>query len=160
MRRRTLADMAEITLRTDLAELATLADFVERFAAEAALPAAVAFQLNLVLDELVTNTISYGHPAGGGSDPGAGVRLRLARHGDLLEVDLVDAGVAFDPRTLPDPDLEAPLEQRAVGGLGVHLVRRYVDEIDYRREGHRNHVRLRKRLQARDADGAAGGQET
>jgi serine/threonine-protein kinase RsbW len=146
--------MAEITLRTDLSELATLAAFIERFAVDADLPPAVVFQLNLVLDELVTNAIDYGHPAGGGSDAAAGVHLRLERVGDVLEVDLVDAGIAFDPRSLPDPDLEAPIETRRVGGLGVHLVRHYVDELDYRREDGRNHVRLRKRLTAPRDDSA------
>lgn len=156
MRRRTLADMAEITLRTDLSELATLAAFVEQFAEEAALPAAVAFQLNLVLDELVTNAISYGHPPGGGSDADAGVQLRLRRIGDLLEVDVIDGGVAFDPRARSEPDLDAPLEDRQIGGLGIHLVRHYVDEFDYTREGDRNHVRLRKRLTAPDGDSTPG----
>ncbi|MDX2171053.1 MAG: ATP-binding protein [Deltaproteobacteria bacterium] len=154
MPRRTLADMAEITLRTDLNELATLAAFVEQFAADAALPPAVAFQLNLVLDELVTNAIEYGHPAGGGSDAGAGIYLRLERLGDLLEVHLVDGGIAFDPRTRADPDLTAPIEERQIGGLGIHLVRHYVDDVDYTREGGRNHVRLRKRLTARRDDSA------
>jgi len=154
MTRRTLADMAEITLRTDLAELATLADFVERFAADSALPAGVAFQLNLVLDELVTNAIEYGHPAGAASDAAAGVRLRLQRDGDVILAEVIDGGIAFDPRHLPDPDLTTPLESRRIGGLGVHLVRRYVDEIDYRRENGRNHVRLRKRLPPARPDGA------
>jgi serine/threonine-protein kinase RsbW len=148
--------MAEITLRTDLSELATLAAFVEQFAEDAALPLAVAFQLNLVLDELVTNAISYGHPAGGGSDAEAGVHLRLERIGDLLEVEMIDGGVAFDPRSRAEPDLNAPLEERRIGGLGIHLVRHYVDEFDYTREGDRNHVRLRKRLTAPGGDSAPG----
>src|SRR5262245_30509505 len=58
--------MAELTLRIDLSELDALAAFVERFAAEESLPAEVAFQLNLVLEELITNTVSYGHPDGSG----------------------------------------------------------------------------------------------
>ncbi|MEO8602268.1 MAG: ATP-binding protein [bacterium] len=138
--------MAEITLRTDLAELARLAAFVEQFADEAALAVAVAFQLNLVLDELVTNSIDYGHAeATRGS---ATIHLRLERVADVVEVDLIDEGLAFDPRTLPEPNLDAPLAERPIGGLGIHLVRRYVDEFDYRREGGRNHIRLRKRLNA------------
>jgi len=145
--------MAEITLRIDLAELTTLAAFVDHFADEHGLPAAVAFQLNLVLDELVTNTIDYGHPPGS-ARADATIRLRLDRVGDVVEAELVDAGAPFDPRTLPDPDLTAPLETRRVGGLGVHLVRQYVDEIDYRRENGRNRLRLRKRLPAARDDNA------
>lgn len=133
--------MAEITLRTELSELTALADFVERFAEDAALPPAAVFQLNLVLEELVTNTINHGQVGADGE-----IRLRLERHGDVIEADLVDTGAAFDPRTLPPPELDAPLEHRAIGGLGIHLVRQFVDELDYRRENDRNHLRLRKRV--------------
>jgi anti-sigma regulatory factor (Ser/Thr protein kinase) len=146
--------MAEVILRTDLSELAALAAFVDGFAAAQALPAEVAFQLNLVLEELVTNTVSHGHPGAAGT-----IHLRLERAGDVVEAELVDAGLAFDPRTAPPPDLDAPLEERRAGGLGVHLVRQFVDEIDYRREGGRNHLRLRKRVLARRADGGGAERE-
>jgi anti-sigma regulatory factor (Ser/Thr protein kinase) len=137
--------MAELTLRTDLSELGALARFVERFAADELLPPDVAFQLNLVLEELVTNTVSHGHPDG----PGAPIRLRMERLGDVVEVDVVDQGVAFDPRSAPAPDLDAPLEERCTGGLGIYFVRQFVDELDYRREDGRNHLRLRKRVTAK-----------
>jgi anti-sigma regulatory factor (Ser/Thr protein kinase) len=144
--------MAELTLRIDLSELAALAAFVERFAAEESLPAEDAFQLNLVLEELITNTVSYGHPDGSGPP----IQLRMERRGDVVEAHLVDAGIAFDPRNAPEPDLDAPLEERRTGGLGVFLVRQFVDELDYRREDGRNHLRLRKRVGARAAsDGDA-----
>ena len=145
--------MAEITLRTDLAELATLAAFVEQFAGAAALPPSVAFQLNLVLDELVTNSIDYGHAREAGGS--ATIQLRLERVGEVIEIELVDQGLAFDPRTLPAPDLDARLETRRVGGLGIHLVRQYVDEFDYQRRDGRNHIRLRKRLTSPPGGGAA-----
>ena len=139
--------MAEITLRTELSELATLAEFVERFAGQALLPVEVAFQLGLVLEELVANAIGHGGAQGA-------IELRVERRGDTVEVEMVDAGAAFDPRTLPAPDLAAPLEQRQVGGLGVFLVRQFIDEIEYRREADRNHLRLRKRLNSRRNSGA------
>ena len=134
--------MAEIILRTDLSELTALQAFVERFAAAESLPTEDAFQLNLVLEELITNTMSHGHAAG----TGGSIRVRLERTGDVVEADLIDQGMAFDPRTLPDPALDTPLAERAVGGLGVFLVRQFVDELDYRREEGSNHLRLRKRV--------------
>ena len=144
-----LAAMAEITLRTELSELASLAAFVERFAAAEALPAEVAFQLNLVLEELVTNSVSHGKAGTAGGT----IRLRLERNGDVVEADLVDEGVAFDPNTIAPPDLDAPLAERPVGGLGVFLVRQFVDELDYRREAGCNHLRLRKRVTPRRGPG-------
>jgi anti-sigma regulatory factor (Ser/Thr protein kinase) len=141
--------MAEITLGTDLSELATLAAFVDRFAADAALSEEVAFQLSLVLEELVTNAITHGAARGA-------IELRLERQSEAVKVDLIDTGAAFDPRSVPPPALDAPLEERHVGGLGVYLVRQFVDEIDYRREDGRNHLRLCKRLTPRRAPGAGG----
>jgi anti-sigma regulatory factor (Ser/Thr protein kinase) len=137
--------MAEITLRADLSELTVLAEFVDRFAAAESLPSEIAFQLDLVLEELVTNCVAHG--AAGAT--GGAIRVALERRGDLIEVAMVDDGAAFDPRTAPAPDLDAPLEERRIGGLGVYLVRQFVDEIDYRREDGRNHLRLRKRITPR-----------
>ena len=148
--RQTLTGMAEITLRTDLSELAALAAFIERFAEQEQLPADVAFQLNLALEELITNTVSYGHPDG----QGAPILLRMERDGDVIEANLTDEGIAFDPRDAAPPDLDAPLEERRAGGLGVYLVRKFMDEIDYRRDGGRNHLRLRKRLARAPGTGA------
>jgi anti-sigma regulatory factor (Ser/Thr protein kinase) len=148
------AVMADISLRTDLGELVRLAEFVDRFAATAALPADAALQLNLALEELVTNTISYGYPTGAEGT----IQLRLGRVADWIEVELSDDGVAFDPRTLPEPDTAASLDSRPIGGLGVHLVRQFVDQIDYRRDGDRNRLRLRKRLGGRRDRGAERGE--
>lgn len=134
--------MAEITLRSDLAELTALTEFIDRFVADSALSADVGLHLQLVLEELVVNAISYGYPEGGAGS----IRVQLARTPQAIEIELVDDGIAFDPRTLPAPDLDAPLDERPLGGLGVHLVRQFVDEIDYRRDSGRNHLRLRKRL--------------
>ena len=137
--------MAEITLRTDLSELTPLAEFIGRFAIQESLPADAAFQIDLVLEELVTNCIVYGRPGDGDGT----IRVQLERTGDLVEIDLVDDGVAFDPRSAPEPDVDATLEERRVGGLGVFLVRQFVDELDYRREDGRNHLHLRKRITSR-----------
>lgn len=142
--------MAEITLGTDLSELVTLAAFVDRFAFDSALPEDVAFQLSLVLEELVTNAITHGAARGA-------IELRLELRSEAVEIDLIDAGAAFDPRSVPQPPLDVPLEERHIGGLGVYLVRQFVDEIDYRREDGRNHLRLCKRLTPRRAPGARSG---
>jgi anti-sigma regulatory factor (Ser/Thr protein kinase) len=64
----------------------------------------------------------------------------------MLTAELVDDGRAFDPLQVAAPDLAAPLEERAVGGLGVHLMRHLVDDIQYRRDGGRNHLVFTKRI--------------
>src|SRR5262249_39267062 len=98
------------------------------------------FELNLVLEELFTNALTHGGCAGMES----AVHVRLERRGDGVHVDFRDRGRAFDPLSAPEPDLEASLEDRGVGGLGVHLVRQIMRDLEYRREDGRNRITMRR----------------
>ena len=111
-------------------------------------------RLRLVVEELFVNTVMHGH--GGDSDAPVDISILLA--GDRVVLTYVDVAPPFDPfAEVHDPAAEARLEDRRVGGLGVFLVRQFVDELDYRREDGRNHLRLRKRVGARAA--SDGGDE-
>ena len=68
----------------------------------------------------------------------------------LVTATVVDDGEAFDPREAPPPDLDAPLEERQAGGLGMHLVRATMDEVDYRREDGRNVLTVRTSVAGRE----------
>lgn len=131
-----------LSLKNDPAEIARLAPLVDEFCARHALAEATAAQLNLVLDEAITNIISYAYDDAGEHE--IGVRISFAR--GALTAELVDDGRAFDPLQAAPPDIDAPLVERSVGGLGVHLMRRLMDDIRYRREGARNHLVLAKRI--------------
>jgi len=133
----------------DLSQLAPVASAVDGLLAENAVAPDVAFQVNLCIDELVTNAVRHGVAAGGGRPLKIGVRVTVGRRRGV-EVQVSDDGAAFDPLTAPPPDLDAGVEDRQVGGLGVHLVRTFMDEVLYARHGDRNVVTLRKR-----ADGTA-----
>ena len=98
------------------------------------------FQLELALDEAVSNIVR--HAYGGG--PGE-IGLRLGRIEGDVWIELWDEGPAFDPTDAPAPRLEGALADRADGGMGIHLMRRVVDELQYRREGSRNILRMVKR---------------
>jgi serine/threonine-protein kinase RsbW len=131
-----------LSLKNDPAEIARLAPLVDAFCADHALQETTAAQLNLVLDEAITNIISYAYDDA--AEHEIIVRISLAR--GALTAELVDDGRAFDPLQTEPPDLGAPLVERSVGGLGVHLMRRLMDDIRYRREGTRNHLVLAKRI--------------
>lgn len=139
-----------LVLRNDLAEIERLAEAVERFCSDQRVPEDAAFHLNLVLDELVTNIVSYAY------EPAAGTReieVRLARKASGIAVEVVDDGRPFDPLSAPEPDLSASVEDRPIGGLGVHFLRRLMDDVRYhRRDGH-NHLSFRKPLAGQDAAG-------
>jgi serine/threonine-protein kinase RsbW len=138
-----IADFERL-LGTDLADIAALASSFADWGAQAGLTQREIFQLNVMLEELVTNVIVHGLGVGG---PGW-VRLRIARQGDYLALELRDNAPPFDPFQAPPPQLDADIDARMVGGLGVHLVRTLVDECGYARTDGLNIVRLRKRLDA------------
>lgn len=132
----------EQTLGTDLAQIPRLADAFGAWAAGAGVEAADVHRVNVVLEELVVNAIVHGL---GASRPGR-VRVRVRREGDALEAELRDDAPPFDPFEIPPPSLTASLEEREIGGLGVHFVKTLMDEWRYAREGGENVVVLRKRL--------------
>jgi serine/threonine-protein kinase RsbW len=117
-----------------LSELAGLNEQVAAFLGDHAISPAAEYTLYLVLEEVVTNAIRHG---------GAGrVEVVLALDDRSLDVMVTDDGPPFDPTTRPDPDLDLPLEARAVGGLGIHLIRRMCRAMAYRRNGDRNELRV------------------
>lgn len=135
-----------LTLQADQAETARLQASLDRFAAQCSLSEDVLFKLNLVLDELITNTISYGcidiiQPY---------IHLRVTLDQDYAHICLRDNGHPFDPFSeAPEPDLDTSLEQRRIGGLGVHFVRSMMDTCHYQRDGDCNVITMKLALTQR-----------
>jgi anti-sigma regulatory factor (Ser/Thr protein kinase) len=123
-------------------EIARLGGAVEDFCvARGVAPSAVSKVL-LALEELLTNVAKYGHPGGAAVDVSVAVTLQA----DQLVVVYEDSGLAFDPLALAEPaDLDAPVEERAIGGLGIHLLRGLFDDVSYAWLDGRNQVTLRVR---------------
>jgi len=137
----------EFELANRVEEIGRLAEAIDAFSEREGLPPGHAYALNLSLDELITNLVSYGY-----ADQ-AEHRIRVAVHlePDAVVVEMVDDGEPFNPFTeAPEPDIAATVEDRAIGGLGVFLVRELMDEVAYRRDENRNHLRLLKYLPSRN----------
>ena len=124
----------EIRLSNKLSKMDRLFEQLEAFLEQAEVPARAGFNLNLAVDEFVSNAINHGYPDGRSGE----IVVQATHEGDRLEVTLSDDGDAFDPLTAPEPDIDASIEDRRIGGLGVHLVRKLADAFSYRREGGRN----------------------
>jgi anti-sigma regulatory factor (Ser/Thr protein kinase) len=103
--------------------------------------------LELAVDEVCTNIIQHGYDP----DRQGEISLTIELDTDEARITVVDSGRPFSPDEAAEPDLEAPWDERPVGGLGWHLVRSVVDEIHYRRDGSENLLTLVKRL-----DGGSG----
>ncbi len=133
------ARKARIVIGNSIADMAKVADLVDRFGAEHSIPQRAIINMNVCLDELLNNTISYGYTDQNAHD--ITVELSLAGNNTLLSAEISDDGAPFDPREAPPPSFDG-----AVGGLGVHFVRTLMDEIAYARVGDRNVVRITKKL--------------
>lgn len=100
--------------------------------------------LGLILDELLTNVIKYGHP---GDDSEHEIFVRLCLSDSGFRLDIEDDGVPFDPTAAPEKsqeELNLPVEERTLGGWGLALVRRSVDAVTYRRDEALNKLTLCK----------------
>ena len=137
-----------MVLRNELGDLDTLNDALERFGKQGRLPVVTMAELRVVCDDIVSNVINHGYPQGGHHD----IEVRLELTGHRLVVTVSDDGVAFDPLAVASPDTTLPLEQREVGGLGIHLVRSLTDEATYGRHGGRNVITLVKMVPGPSAD--------
>jgi anti-sigma regulatory factor (Ser/Thr protein kinase) len=137
-----VADSLSFTLRNDLSELERLSAQVATFAAQHGLNEEHVFAVNLALEEVVTNIIKYAY-----DDTGEHViDISLTREGDKLVMVVEDDGRPFDPLDRAAPDLAGSLEERQVGGLGIHLVRQTIEELNYTRLPRKNRLILRKWL--------------
>jgi anti-sigma regulatory factor (Ser/Thr protein kinase) len=128
-----------LDLRPDTGELARLVDAIEAFAASNGLDPAVAGRLTLALDEIVTNAISYG-----GLPADASIAVELGLDGPDVVATVSDPGPAFDPLAeAPTVDIDAPLDERMPGGLGLFIVRTIARDLAYAREGALNRLTMR-----------------
>ena len=124
------------------AALGALAEAMDEFAAAESLSSGVSGKLNLVLDELVTNSINYGLQDV--AEPHLALRLACADGRDVLEAVLEDNGSAFDPFSeAPVPDTTLELDERPIGGLGVMFVKQFTESAGYERVNGLNRITLR-----------------
>lgn len=132
----------QIILGNRISELPTLTAFIESCGEEWQLRPEVVFNLQLALEECVTNVIMYAYP------PEEQHTLQVTA--ELQEPELIftieDSGVPFDPTQVAEADTSLSAEERPIGGLGIYLVRQLMDAIEYRRDGDRNLLTLRKRV--------------
>ena len=133
----------QITLPNDVAAVPRLAEFIDRACEAAGLDMGMTMQLNLAAEEAVVNVMSYAYPEGTRGEIEIGLRitdgnlpagLRVPNSGSrIFTLTIVDSGVPFDPTAMADADTSLSAEERSIGGLGIHLVRRLMDSVSYER---------------------------
>jgi len=133
----------ELTISNDLAYLSQIRDVVSYAVREGGFPPNYVNRLQIAVDEAVTNIIEHGYA---GSQRGQGtIWLTIDTNSDTFRIEISDNGQTFDPNTLSDVDIASHVQTSSTGGLGVFLMRKIMDVVDYRYEaGIRNRLVLVK----------------
>lgn len=131
----------ERTFIANIENIPQMVAFVAEAAAAAGVHAKRVMQLELATEEAVTNICSYAYEV-----PPGQVDIACAKDAGVFRVDFVDNGVPFNPLDMEAPDLQAELENRQMGGLGIFLIRRLLDEVHYNRRAGRNVLTLAVKL--------------
>lgn len=132
----------ELVLKNDIREIPRLEEFVSQTGTQEGVPPEGIDMLILALEEAVTNVINYAYGDGEGE-----ITLTAERQGDALVFEIKDQGEAFDPTQVGEPDVTLPAEERQLGGLGLFLIRKIMDEVHYRRIQDTNILTLTKQIE-------------
>ena len=131
-----------LVLSNDTSEVPRLNDFVAEVCQTVGLESIVAMQVKLAIEEAVVNVMKYAYPQGTRGD----VTIEAVSNDVRLKFTIIDSGKPFDPTVLPEVDTTLPAKERRIGGLGIHIVRQFMDSINYERSGNLNILTIRKNL--------------
>ena len=135
-------EVRHLTLRNDIRQISLLPGFLEDVTRDMDIDPSVVSQLNLALEEAVANVINYAYPEGTEGT----VDINARREGNNLSFVISDSGSAFDPTARESVDISAGVEERPIGGLGIHLIREIMDTVSYERQEGRNILTITKRI--------------
>jgi serine/threonine-protein kinase RsbW len=138
-------DKMLITLRNNLSEIERLASAVMQFGRDNSFSDKDIFDINLALEEVVNNIISYAYKDKNEHQ----INIHLELEGAELVLKVEDDGIPFNPLEVPEPDINKPLEERQPGGLGLFFVRNMTYKMEYRRDKDKNIFIMRKKIQNR-----------
>jgi len=138
----------ELEVDNRLENLSVISDFIGKAMRQIGAKEKSIAEVQLAVDEACSNVILYAYPGRKGT-----VKLALGLVGDDLIVTIRDRGKPFDPTSVPPPDLEADLDERRIGGLGMHFMRQVMDEVSYSFDAEEgNKLTMRKHLIAKNSD--------
>jgi anti-sigma regulatory factor (Ser/Thr protein kinase) len=131
-----------VTVQNQISELLRLNKFISDFWIENQLAPDIEFGVSLALEEAFTNVVRYGFEDVGEHQ----ILVRLSLEDGWITLSVEDDGIPFNPLEVPPPDVNSPIEERAIGGLGIHLVKNVVDQLQYTRQGGRNRLVMKMKI--------------
>ena len=115
--------------------------FVDELLEKFSCPAKAQMHIDVAMDEMFVNIARYAYPSGGGM-----VRIRAEVCAEYAEITLIDSGIPYNPLEKPDPDVTLSAKERQVGGLGIFLTRKLMDDISYEFRDGNNILKIKKLL--------------
>ena len=137
--------MKEMTIAATVENIGAVTDFVDEQLEALDCPMKAQMQIDIAIDELFGNIAHYAYNPDVGE---ATVRVEVIDEPLSVVITFIDGGVPFDPLSAADPDTTLSAEERAIGGLGVFMVRKTMDDVSYRYENGRNILSIRKTLRS------------
>jgi anti-sigma regulatory factor (Ser/Thr protein kinase) len=135
-------EQTTLILKNNVSELERVLSFVSDLCVRNSIPPETEYDLNLAMDEIITNVAKHAYPGGGEHQ----FTLQIAMSNEEFVARVEDDGMEFNPLEHPTPDLDAPLEERKEGGLGIFLIRQLMTSVEYQRVAGKNIITLRKKL--------------
>lgn len=135
--------MDEITVDAVVENLDAITDFVDEKLEALDCPMKAMTQINIAIDELFSNIAYYAYSPEVGP---ATVRVEVTEDSQYVRITFVDGGMPFDPLSKEDPDITASVDERSVGGLGIMMVKKTMDEVRYEYRDGKNILEIKKKL--------------
>ncbi len=135
--------MKEITVKAVRENLAEVLGFIEAELEQAGCPIKAQMQTGVAAEEIFVNIASYAYPDGAGS---ATVRMEITGEPKTAVITFIDSGIPYDPLAKPDPDVTLSAEERGIGGLGIFMTKKLMDEVVYEYKDGYNVLTLKKQL--------------
>lgn len=146
-------DGSEITVPAIMANIEPVTDFVDRHLAELACAMRIRLQIKVAIDELFGNIARYAYRPNVGP---ATVRVQVEQNPLSVVLTFIDKGKPYDPLSAETPDITLPASQRRIGGLGIFMVRKSMDDIEYAYRDGQNILTIRKQVEPQGPGGPTG----
>lgn len=129
----------ELEIAADIEKLGDAAAFVENILEENDCPLKAQTQIDVAFEEIFVNIAHYAYPDGEGK-----AKLEVEACPEFVEITFIDSGIPYDPLAKADPDITLSAEERQIGGLGIFMTKKLMDEIHYKYENNQNILTMKK----------------
>lgn len=133
-------DKMIIRINNEISEITKVSQIFKNFSAQHQFSKKITHVFDLALDEILNNIITYGYEDN--TEHKIDIDIHLSETQLIVEIE--DDGCEFNPLDAPEPDTASSLEERRIGGLGIHLIRNAMDDIQYKYENNKNCITIRK----------------